>query len=204
MTTYILIFMFCEKCGAEIPDDSKHCKECGANLTGDSSKEDTVQKKGILEGSNRKYIIGCCVGLIVIFLLVGIASLSNEVSKTNSTSGTGTSNITNGMSEQDFKANCSQIDYAQLEKDPNKYKDQNVVFSGKIFQIQESNGKGMILLSTGDYNTDLIYVDYDGANDFVENDQVTIYGVLKGDKSYNTRIGTNNLPYMEGLYIEKS
>lgn len=50
----------------------------------------------------------------------------------------------------------------------------------------------------------LIYVDYDGANDFVENDHVTIYGVLEGDKSYSTRIGTNNLPYIEGKYIEKS
>lgn len=35
--------MFCEKCGAEIPDDSKHCKECGANLVGDSSKGVNVQ-----------------------------------------------------------------------------------------------------------------------------------------------------------------
>lgn len=196
--------MFCEKCGAEIPDDSKHCKECGANLVGDSSKEDTAQKKennvqknGILEGSNKKWFIGCCIGLVVIFLLVGIATFSNEGSKTTSTT-------QNNMSEQDFKANCSSIDYAQLEKDPDKYRGQNAVFSGKIFQIQESNGKGMILLSTGEYNSDLVYVDYNGANDFVENDQVTIYGVLKGDKSYNARIGTNNLPYMEGKYIEKS
>ena len=193
--------MFCKECGAEIPDDSKHCKECGANLSEESSKEVTVQKKkGILEGSNRKYIIGCCIGLIVIFLLVGIATHSNNSSETN---GNSTSkNIE--MSEQDFKANCSHVDYAQLEKDTSKYKGQNVVFSGKIFQIQEKNGKGMILLSTGDYNSDLVYVDYNGANDFVENDHVTIYGVMKGDKSYNTRMGTNNLPYMEGKYIEKS
>ena len=108
------------------------------------------------------------------------------------------------MSEQDFKANCSHIDYTQLQKDPSKFKGQNVVFSGKIFQIQENNGKGMILLSTGDYNTDLVYIDYNGPNDFVENDQVTIYGVMKGDKTYNTRIGSNNLPYMEGKYIVKS
>ena len=199
----ILIFMFCKECGAEIPDDSKHCKECGANLSEESSNEvNAPKKKGILEGSNKKYIIGCCIGLIVIFLLVGVATLSNDVSKTNSSSSSTSKN--NEMSEQDFKANCSHIDYAQLEKDPNKYKDQNAVFIGKIFQIQEKNGEGMILLSTGDYNTNLVYVDYSGANDFVENDQVTIYGVLKGDKSYNTRIGSNNLPYMEGKYIEKS
>ena len=195
--------MFCKECGAEIPDDSKHCKECGANLSEESSNEvNAPKKKGILEGSNKKYIIGCCIGLIVIFLLVGVATLSNDVSKTNSSSSSTSKN--NEMSEQDFKANCSHIDYAQLEKDPNKYKDQNAVFIGKIFQIQEKNGEGMILLSTGDYNTNLVYVDYSGANDFVENDQVTIYGVLKGDKSYNTRIGSNNLPYMEGKYIEKS
>lgn len=191
--------MFCKECGAEIPDDSKHCKECGADLSEESSNEVIAQeKKGILEGSNKKYLIGCCIGLIVIFLLVGVATLSNDASKTNSTS------KNNEMSEQDFKANCSHIDYAQLEKDTSKYKGQNAVFSGKIFQIQENNGRGTILLSTGDYNSDLVYVDYNGANDFVENDHVTIYGVLKGDKSYNTRIGTNNLPYMEGKYIEKS
>lgn len=169
-------------------------------MVGESSKEDNAQKKGILEGSNRKWLIGCCVGLIVIFLLVDIATFSNHVSDTKSTSNTNTNN----MSEQDFKANCSHVEYAQLEKDPSKFRDQNVVFSGKIFQIQEKNGKGMILLSTGDYNTDLVYVDYNGANEFVENDHVTIYGVLKGDKTYNTKMGTNNLPYMEGKYIEKS
>ena len=27
---------------------------------------------------------------------------------------------------------------------------------------------------------------------------------MKGDKSYNVRIGTNNLSYMEGKYTEKS
>ena len=127
-----------------------------------------------------------------------IASIGNNGTHSNST----TKN--NEMSEQDFKANCSHIDYAQLQKDPSKFKGQNVVFSGKIFQIQENNGKGMILLSTGDYNTDLVYIDYNGPNDFVENDQVTIYGVMKGDKTYNTRIGSNNLPYMEGKYIVKS
>lgn len=147
---------------------------------------------------DNKWLIGCCIGLIVIFLLVGVATLSNHVSDTNSTSNN------NNMSEQDFKANCSSIDYAQLEKDPNKYKGQNIVFSGKIFQIQEDNGKGRILLSTGDYSTDLVYVEYNGANDFVEDDHVTIYGVFKGDKTYEARIGSNNVLYMEGLYIEKS
>lgn len=192
--------MFCKECGAEIPDDSKHCKECGANLSEESSIEIKAQKEKKRRISNQNWIIGCCAGLIIIFLVVGFATFSNNVSDTNGTSKTDINN----MSEQDFKANCSHIDYAQLEKDPNKYKDQNAVFSGKIFQIQEKNGQGMILLSTGDYNTNLVYVDYSGANDFVENDQVTIYGVMKGDKSYNTRIGSNNLPYMEGKYIEKS
>lgn len=43
----ILVSMFCEKCGAEIPDDSKHCKECGANLTGESSNGVDVPKKRV-------------------------------------------------------------------------------------------------------------------------------------------------------------
>ena len=44
MITDIFIFMFCEKCGAEISDDSKHWKECGANLVEDSSKRVNVQE----------------------------------------------------------------------------------------------------------------------------------------------------------------
>ena len=173
--------MFCEKCGAEIPDDSKHCKECGAELT---TKGVAVRKSE----SNNKWIIGCCIGVVIIFLLVGALSFMGDKSSNNSSDYIDYLN----MSEEDFKGNCSSIDYALIDKNPTKYIGDNVVYSGEVFQIQESGGVGMILLSTGDYGTDLIYVDYMGSNDFVEGDHITVYGVFKGSKTYDTRMGSNN------------
>ena len=76
-------FMFCKECGAEIEDNSKHCPECGAKLSNDSANELEVLKEEKRKKSNRKWLIGCAVGLIVVF---GIVALMGSGSNTSNTS----------------------------------------------------------------------------------------------------------------------
>lgn len=46
--------MFCKNCGAEIPDDSKHCKECGFKLVEDTSNDIIIKKDfNNLDGKNK-------------------------------------------------------------------------------------------------------------------------------------------------------
>ncbi|MGA9174376.1 MAG: hypothetical protein WBZ33_10440 [Thermoactinomyces sp.] len=53
------------------------------------------------------------------------------------------------------------------------------------------------------YN-DVIWVDYLGTTDYVEDDVVTIYGTVLGSKTYTSQAGWEiTLPEVNALYIEK-
>lgn len=69
--------MFCEKCGAKIPDDSSFCEVCGAKIEPDSkpapgpesSSFGTVSEKADKQGSSPN-IIGILAGVAAVALLV--------------------------------------------------------------------------------------------------------------------------------------
>lgn len=177
--------MFCKNCGVEIPDDANHCPECGAEVI---KKESFFQK-------NKKVLIGCCVGLLVIFLLVAIF-----------TSGDNHSNREGfNLNESEFKDACKLIDFDKLNKNPDKYKDEMLYGTGKIIQIMEdSNGGVMRVALDGDYDK-VIFVNYLGSNDFVEDDYVTVYGYCDGSYTYTSTIGASvTLPRIDAMYLEKA
>lgn len=198
--------MFCKKCGAEIPDDSKHCPECGVAVENGSKKK----KASKIRNLSKKKKIGLIVIVIVIILFAIILSSGggndDDYDSTVSEYGnylTVSNEIKNSMTENEFKEKCTVLDYGLLNKNAEKYKGQYVKYSGEIFQIQEYDEIGMILLETDDSYNDLIYVIYTGSNDFVEDDYVTVYGVIEGYKDYETKGGTiNSVPLMDGIYIE--
>lgn len=74
--------MFCKECGAEIPDDAKHCPDCGAKLVNDTPvvQENHAEKESFFK-KNKKVLIGCCVGIIVIFVIVAL--ISSESNRTD-------------------------------------------------------------------------------------------------------------------------
>lgn len=68
--------MFCKECGAEIPNDAKFCKECGAKIVNDApviQQSETSEKESFFK-KNKKMLIGCCAGLLVIFLIFAFVS----------------------------------------------------------------------------------------------------------------------------------
>ena len=187
--------MFCPECGAEIPDDSKHCKECGANLNENAQKEVKTEKKGLRSKIDKKMALGCCIGIIIIFgLVVLLGGNSNH-----------NTHADDNMSEADFKSNCTAIDYDVLNKNANNHTGEKLKFTGKIIQIQEDNNGGKIRLATDGSYSNVVYVEYKGTNNFVENDQVTVYGYCDGAYTYTSTIGAQiTLPKIDAKYIDKA
>lgn len=190
--------MFCRECGAEIPDDSKHCTECGAKLVDEPQSNNTVQtvEKESFFKKNKKWLIGCCVGLIVIFFIVAIISNGSDDSSYDTTQDM-------GLSEDEFKAQCQEISFNKLNKNADKYKGEKLKFSGQIIQIMEDDDGGVMRLATDEYYSDVIYVVYLGNIDYVEDDHVTVYGYCDGDYSYTSTIGASvTLPKIDAVYID--
>jgi hypothetical protein len=94
---------------------------------------------------------------------------------------------------QNFINATTSISYAQLSKNPDRYKGTKVRYYGEILQIQEDALGGFMLLSVTnlgyDVWTDNVWVNYEGSIRGAEGDKVTIYGVVAGTKEYDTQIG---------------
>lgn len=108
----------------------------------------------------------------------------------------------------DFINSAETIPYAQLQKDPSAYIGKKVKYYGRIFQIQQAGGAGIILLSVTDegydFWTDEIWVNYTGNVAGAEGDFLTVYGVVKGQKSFETQIGGERyVPEVREVYIEE-
>lgn len=94
------------------------------------------------------------------------------------------------------KANAQTIEYAQLKKNPDRYSDEYVKYTGEIVQILEGDGMTNIRLSVtkesyGYSFNDIVFVEYVGYTDFVDNDIVTIYGTVYGEYTYESQAGYN-------------
>ena len=107
-----------------------------------------------------------------------------------------------------YKARCESISYDELARNPDNYKGKDIVFTGKIIQVQESGDKAVyrINVTRGDYDIwdDTIICSYtlDGSTRFLEDDIVTIYGTSAGLYSYTSVLGASiTIPSMAAKYI---
>lgn len=110
--------------------------------------------------------------------------------------------------KQDFINSAETIPYAQLQKDPSAYIGHKVVYTGQIFQIQQQGNVGFMLLSVTnegyDFWSDEVWVNYFQKVAGAEGDQLTVYGVVKGSKSFETQIGGERyVPEIRARYIEE-
>jgi hypothetical protein len=114
----------------------------------------------------------------------------------------------NAQKEANYKATATTPDYDQLAKRPDRFKGDKVKFRGQIFQIQEDEGGGWMLLSVTDegygFWDDNIYVEYDRSIRSAEDDVMTVYGPITGEETYETQIGGETfVPKMTAKYIEE-
>lgn len=110
---------------------------------------------------------------------------------------------------QSFIASAQTIPYNQLHKNPEKYAGTKVKYTGQIFQIQEAgDAGGILLLAVTDQGygiwDDNVWVDYNSPIQGAEEDIITVYGVVKGSKSYETQVGGETyVPQIQARYIEE-
>ncbi|KIL45775.1 hypothetical protein [Jeotgalibacillus soli] len=94
----------------------------------------------------------------------------------------------------DKKANAQTIEYAQMEKNPDRYTGEYVTYTGEILEINESDDYTIMRVAVTessygyDFN-DVIWVEYAGYTEFVAEDVVTFYGEVYGGYSYTSQAG---------------
>lgn len=108
-----------------------------------------------------------------------------------------------------YKDNSSSYTYEQIARAPEEYKGKLAVFTGKVVQVS-GNILRVSITKYGTYSTyykDTIYVkyNYDEGLKVLENDIITMYGVLNGEKTYKTVLGAYvTIPSVTVYYAELS
>lgn len=147
-------------------------------------------------------ILCCCIGIFIISSLMG--GVSDQGSLPTSTSNYGTTSNYGGVFDSFNKADCKEIDYKQLNKNPDRYEGDNIKIQGRVMQISEghSDGNYILMYVNDDYNQ-LAYVEYYNDTNIVEDDYITVYGVGAGSYTYSAQGGgTYTVPAVYGAILQ--
>lgn len=110
--------------------------------------------------------------------------------------------------QQQLKDSAITIDYKQLEKNKNKHKGEFAKFKGQIVQIMEDADYTVMRVAVdqnqwGWDTSAILYVEYAGTTDFIQDDIVTVYGLMAGEYSYESQAGWNiSVPSMYAEIVE--
>ena len=103
----------------------------------------------------------------------------------------------------DATANKS-ITYAHLKKNADRYKWKPWRCYGRIVEIAEENGSTRGRISLSDYSDSVLYFEYPGETDFVQNNVVEMAGLLASNFSYTSEAGWNiTIPAISAVSITK-
>ena len=172
----------CKTCGAEIAKSAKKCPQCGAKIRHPFK---TLFK-----------IILVLVIIVVVLSVIsgsGTPTLSKQASE---------------MSKDAFIAACEPVNYTDVARTPDSFKDKLITFHGRVVQVQE--GSTLVLRVAQDdgsgFSSDYWYITYKKDNSGVrilEEDKLTVYGECKGTYSYKSIFGAQiTIPSMAMAYYE--
>ena len=110
--------------------------------------------------------------------------------------------------EEAYKDECESYSYEEIARDPDDYKGDKAKFTGKVVQVmQEGNTYTLRVNITktrwGYDDTILVYYEaQEGASRILEDDIVTMYGMLGGTYTYKTVMGNSlTVPLLYAKYI---
>lgn len=121
------------------------------------------------------------------------------------------------MSESFYKKECESIDYETLARNPDKYKGNKYVLTGKVIQVDESSYSDNVDLrinitkNTNKYTDDVSWSDTiyatveipKGSDRILKNDVITFWGVCDGMYTYTSVLGSSvSLPKIDIEYYE--
>lgn len=179
----------CPKCNTENADSSGFCQNCGEELPEATSKP---SKTGVIgawwnkRGSGAKVgiiIAGiCCIGLIAIVVLAGMASPDKTTSTNTATTTTQPTNTQTSTQTTSTEKTPTTVTISQL-------------YSGSVAKGTYVKVTGTVLQSDG-YNLRLdnsdsqdILVEGSGLSAY-EDQSVTVVGTFSGPSSYTTTLGS--------------
>jgi hypothetical protein len=115
------------------------------------------------------------------------------------------------LTEDQYKAQCVGMSYEDLARNPDSVEGSYVAVTGQVIQVQQGSNNGLTLrvsITKDSYDiwTDPVLVAYTlpaGADNILEKDIVTVYGVSAGDYTYTTVLGASmTVPSIEAAYID--
>lgn len=115
-----------------------------------------------------------------------------------------------------YKAKCKKYSYSKIARNPKEYEGKYAKFTGEVVQVMQEEYLGFMIYvlrvnvtkkgSYYKYYTDTVYVSYTaGADDarILEDDIITMYGKLDGEKTYETVMGNSvTIPKFVAEYID--
>lgn len=184
----------CSECGSK----TGFCSVCGQAVTEDIEKlphtpgEWTITKEATIDKEGEK---------------TQTCTVCSEVIKTEKI------DLGEEEKEQYYKDSCKKFNYKDISREPAKYKGEYAVFEGEVIQVLREPSWGKVTynlrvnVTKGTYSySDTIFVTYTASEDepyILEDDIVTMYGELAGEKMYESIFGQSiTIPFFEAEYID--
>lgn len=110
-----------------------------------------------------------------------------------------------------YIAACETFTFTQVARYPTEYEGKQAKFTGKVIQVQRVLGEYQMRVNVtkNDSNnySDTIYVTYTPRSEdepkILEDDLVTVYGTLSGEKTYQTVGGSSvTIPFLKAEYVD--
>lgn len=98
-----------------------------------------------------------------------------------------------------FKSGCSELNYEDFQRSPDNYDDSFIKTTGTIFQIvSEGFSRAEYLVDTPEGYVYLTWYENEEFRNsrLLEGDNITVYGLSQGLKTYNTLAGDQTVPSM--------
>ena len=105
---------------------------------------------------------------------------------------------------EEYIANCQEVDYSDVERNPDNYDGTYVVVTGEVLQVSEGLFN-IVTLRVGTYDEPwyITYYRDDGESRVLEGDYVTVYGKCTGVTTYISVMGSSiTIPSMTAEIID--
>lgn len=173
------------------PETCVVCGETQGNATGHTVSEWTVTKTAGYDESGEK---------------TGLCAVCGETV-------TESYSLSAEERESYLRNNCGSYSYDEIARNPGSYEGKYAKFTGKVIQVQQSELYGILayvmrvnVTKTRYSYTDTVYVTYYAAQDdtrILEDDIITMYGELTGEKTYTTVMGASvTIPSFTASYVD--